>query len=240
MQAAPNDGLVTDRTMTSAEFRALQGENGEIYRGGAVAEPEVYKKETTGTIDENVAQIMTELSQFNYKDVDAVNEMVAKIVVSEETVQKLIEYRAGKTIDMLYGTGDYNIDRLFTDVAILNALQHNGVDLSNISINATSFVNDNNQMTVTEFIDSIDEGIREKESYGYGTIIMDPNNPQSTISITDALGKIKENASQLSLQNFQYEKQAQLEKDSMEIESKLSTINAGSLVAESNYGGNHI
>ena len=162
-----DEGFMSDETMTTAELEALQGANGEYYRGGSVIDSEEYRIKETGTADEDIARLMTELSQFNYKNSTSVEQMIAKISSQKESVVKLLEYRAGKMLDMLYGTGDYSTDRVFTDVSILNALQKNGFDFSNITIDVSSLVNDSNKMTIMSLIEYFIHGVREKEGYGF-------------------------------------------------------------------------
>ena len=127
-----------------------------------------------------------------------------------------------------------------TEEEFLNALQKNGFDFSNITIDVSSLVNDSKKMTIMSLIEYIIHGVREKEGYGYDTTIIDPNDPQSTISVVDALEQVKEEHYNACLQAFQEERQSQLAEDAIDRDVKASKVSTDSLTEENNYGGNHI
>ena len=215
MAEVPRDGLVTERTMTREELHALQGENGEIYRGGYIPNENEYRKETTGTSDKEMSQIMTELSQFNYKNTNVISNQIKKIIHSKETVIKLLEYRGRKTMDMFYGTGDYNNDRLFTDISIISELQQQGYDLSDVKLDIDYLANGTSTVGIENLIDKMKKGIAEKQEYGYDTMINNPYNNRERVNAIEILDVINSNYQGKLLSDFKKAKMEQALEDSM-------------------------
>ncbi len=174
----------------------------------APVDPDKYRKESMGTYDKTIAKAVNELSKFDYSTMSAVNSYMDVLLRDPNCISKLLELRSRRTMESLNSYGDFKPDAIFTDFAILTALQNKGYDFSNFKIDINNNLGGKpNNVDLNGLLEAIQQGIENKKGKEFKVLIPNPENESETLDFRTLVSNIKEREEQNSISNFEVARQ---------------------------------
>ena len=131
---------------------------------------------------------LIKFSEYVGNDKDIINSIVMSVIGNPKDVNKLIELRALKTFDFLYGIEDYNRDRVNTDVSILAELTHNGFNFNELNVDLSNRLwCHEKHVNFSKLVNYYVKGFNKAEIFHKDTNVTNPFDSNEIISAQEVL-----------------------------------------------------